>query len=165
MNLMKSLSLMVVILAFGSVLSCVDADPQIAKPPKGVIPVKEAKLLDRTYTDTRYNLISEKLGFKDNRSSWWSIEDLEDYIAYAKSQASEKGYQVDGLRVYMGAYPKSYSRPEVAGFTTLFIVPTGTPSTQESSLNLFANFQESTDLDVPPLNMGHSRTPPSAGYE
>jgi len=164
MSFLKSGWVVIATFLLCSTVSCVEQDTKVVKPPKGVIPIKEAKMLDRTYGETRHAIISEKLGIKDNRSSWWSIEDLEDYIAYARSQAKEKGYQVDGLRVYFGAYPKSYGNQEVAGFSTLFIVPTGNVETQQGSLNLFSNYQQSTDLEIPPLNMGHSRTPPDQGY-
>lgn len=145
--------------------SCAEQESKNVKPPEGVISVKEAKLLDKTFTETRHNLISNSLGIQDNRSSWWSIEDIENYIAYAKSKASEEGLKVNGLRIYFAAYPKDFKNQEVAGRSTLFIVPTGAKSIQESSLSILnTSFDENDDLDIPPLNMGHAGNPPHRGY-
>ena len=164
MSFIKSVWVLVASVLFFSLIGCAEPDTKVVKPPKGVIPIKEAKMLDRTYGETRHALISEQLGVKDNRYSWWSIQDLEDYIADARSQAKEKGQEVTGLRVYFVAYPRSYGNQEVAGYSTLFIGPTGTSTTQQGSLNLFSSFQEDADLEIAPLNMGHSRTPPGTGY-
>ncbi|WP_231850219.1 hypothetical protein [Winogradskyella sp. PG-2] len=54
----------------------------------------------------------------DNRSSWWSIEDIQNYINYAENQAGELGYTMDGLRIYLGSYPNSKGE---TGLTTLFL--------------------------------------------
>ncbi len=164
MKFIKTGTLVFTYLVLSVVVGCVEPESKVVKPPKGVISIKEAKLLDRTYTETRHSLISENLGIKDNRSSWWSIEDLEAYIAYARAEAKSKGKNVSGLRIYFGAYPKSYNDQDVAGYSTLFIVPTGNSTTQEGSLNLFTSYQEDADLEIAPLNMGHSRTPPGRGY-
>lgn len=165
MSFIKSGWVLVATVLISTIIGCAQPDTKVVKPPKGVIPIKEAKMLDRTYGETRHLLISEQLGIKDNRSSWWSIQDLEDYITYARSQAKEKGQELTGLRVYFGAYPRSYGNQEVAGYSTLFIVPTGNSSTQQGSLNLFSSFQEDADLEIAPLNMGHAGNPPHVGYD
>ena len=137
-----------------------------AKPPKGVISIEEAKILDRTFTETRADAINKAIGMPDSRSSWWSVDDLEAYIAYAKRVAKEKGYNVNGLRVYYGAYPKDYHNAEVSGYSTLFIVPTGNKAASNEAAVFSINFQEEEeDLEVPPLNMGHLRKPPPGTYQ
>lgn len=147
------------------ITGCTNQKSQSLKPPKGVISIEEAKILDKTYTVTRQIVLDSALGIEDSRSSWWSLEDLEAYIDYAKTQAKEKGMEVNGLRIYHGAYPKDYGTREEAGYSTLFIVPTGTHSTKEGSILVnFSSQQSESDLEIAPLNMGHSRTPPAANY-
>ena len=53
--------------------------PEISKP-KGVITPAQAKTLDQAY-NIKHNIINDSLFRKsadggDNRSSWWSIEDI-----------------------------------------------------------------------------------------
>ena len=153
--------------AVSTFISCTEQGNS-SKPPEGVISIEEAKILDRTFTKTRANVINEAIGMPDSRSSWWSIEDLEQYISYAKSLANEKGYLVNGLRVYYGAYPKDHHDQSVAGYSTLFIVPTGVKavSNEASMINFNAFLQtDEDDLDIPPLNMGHTRKPPPEDYQ
>ncbi|MFI8378266.1 hypothetical protein [Leeuwenhoekiella sp. NPDC079379] len=145
--------------------SCSDSAMSTVKPPSGVISIEEAKLLDKTYTDTRQRVLEKSLGTEESRSSWWSLEDIEAYIAYAKSQAKEKGMNVEGLRIYQGAYPTNYGVSKLAGAATLFIVPTGTSSEKEGTILInLAPVQGGSDLQIAPLNMGHARTPPASNY-
>lgn len=146
------------------ITSCHDQDSYV-KPPGGVISIEEAKLLDRTYTETRQSILESALGREEGRSSWWSIDELEAYIAYAKFQAEEKGMRVKGFRIYQGAYPKNYGDHKRAGSATLFIVPTGTTAKKEGTILInLAPLEGGDDLEIAPLNMGHPRNPPSANY-
>lgn len=131
-------------------------------PPSGVISIKEAIALNDEWTKTRCNAmdgcITKVSGGKvthDNRSSWWSIEDLEAYIKYAKSQTKKK---VTGLRIYCGAY----NNPDNDGnfYATSFIVPT----TGEGSLGKDTADGGPEDLPIPPLNVGHQGDPPEEEY-
>ncbi|WP_442845530.1 hypothetical protein [Leeuwenhoekiella sp. H156] len=173
MGLFKRNIFVIAAILFGISQACVEPDTDsdlemnsvALRRPNGVIPIKQAKLLDRTFKETRQPALAEKLGVEDNRSCWWSIDDLEDYIAYARAEALAQGYELSGLRIYTGAYPKSHSDKKMAGFATMFIVPTGNSTIQQAGFMLFPFSQEEkTDLEIDPLNMGHSRTPPSTGY-
>ena len=133
--------------------------------PKGVISPKEAKALDQAY-NIKHNIINDSLFKKspdggDNRSSWWSLEDIQNYIDYADNQAGELGYTLDGLRVYLGSYP---AKPgEMAGLTTMFIVPTGKKNASQGAI--FALQQKSSDIsDADPLNLGQQGWPPDSNY-
>ena len=124
--------------------------------PKGVITPEQAKQLDQNYNQ-RHALISKDLGLDDNRSSWYSIEDLENYLVYAKNQADTLGYKLDGIRIYEGAHGER-------GLTTMFLVPTGIPSENPNVKNLVAR---ATAGDIPggdALNDGNDGNPPSANY-
>ncbi|REG88170.1 hypothetical protein [Winogradskyella sediminis] len=139
-------------------------DPPIIKPPSGIITPEEIMTLDQAYNE-RYQIINDSL-FKDsktgdNRSSWYRLEDIEAYLAYAKQQAKDNGNTLDGLRLYLGAYPDTST--EKPGLTTLFFVPTGYANTSEGSF--FSMQGGSGDLKKSDgLNIGGTGHPPSANY-
>lgn len=128
--------------------------------PKGIITPEQAKALDNAY-DSRHDLISDSIvGRPDNRSAWWSIEDMEGFISSAKKQSKELGYDMNGIRVYLGAHA---GEGDVVGYTTVFMVPTGSLSLSEGKV-----------LSAPPgngdipgangLNDGIFGDPPAATY-
>lgn len=124
--------------------------------PKGLISPKEAKSLNDAYT-TRCELVSKNITKRpDNRSSWYALEDIENFLTYAKAQAKELGYEMDGIRIYCGAYPEENGQ---AGYSTSFIVPT--------SSNKIGEEGGGESNDVPGangLNHGGNGVPPSANY-
>jgi len=88
---------------------------------KGLISPKEAKQLNDAFTE-RCELISKNITKRpDNRSSWFSLEDIKAYLEYAENQAKELGHEMNGIRIYNGAYPTT---KEGVGYSTSFIVPT-----------------------------------------
>jgi len=130
--------------------------------PKGLINPSEIEALDQAY-NSRHTLISDSLiKTPDNRSSWYSIEEIESYIAYAKQQAGSLGYTLDGLRLYAGAYPDTKEGP---GLMTMFFVPTGFQNVSEGSMLPTAQGGGSNDLKgADGLNFGKKGVPPSANY-
>ncbi|WP_299779813.1 hypothetical protein [uncultured Formosa sp.] len=129
--------------------------------PKGLITPEEAKILDKAY-NPRYDLLSNSvLKRKDNRSTWYALEEIETFLAYAKQQASDLGYSLDGIRIYEGAYPEVKG---VAGYTTMFMIPTGTSKKIKKSI-LKSTSSESEDIpEGDGLNMGQGGNPPEANY-
>ena len=134
--------------------------------PTGLITPKEAKVLDQAY-NTRYNLISDSIVTRsggDNRSVWFSKKDVENYLKYADSQSNALGYNMDGIRIYMAAYPND---PKLgAGYTTVFMVPTGNEALSEGSFSFF-NLKRAGSGDIPGgdgMNDGGTGFPPSANY-
>lgn len=123
--------------------------------PKGVISPARAMTLDKNFNE-RHEAMSNVIGKPDNRSSWYSFEDMENYLAYTKNQTDSLGYSIDGIRIYFAAYgDKEYS--------TLFLVPTGTKKTAKGQ----NNFLPPTSGDIPGagvLNDGSDGHPPSANY-
>jgi len=121
--------------------------------PKGLISSNQAKTLNDAYT-TRCELVSSKITNRpDNRSSWYSLEDLKTFLNLAETQAKELGYTMDGVRIYCGAYPTDKGQ---AGYSTSFIVPTAANENDGGSSN-----------DIPGangLNVGGHGNPPGANY-
>ena len=128
--------------------------------PKGIITPAEAKALDVAF-NSRHQLISDSIvGRPDNRSAWWSIEDIEGFISLARTQSKALGYDMNGIRVYLGAHVNSGTE---VGYSTVFMVPTGNLSLSEGKV-----------LSAPPgngdipggngLNGGEEGDPPPANY-
>lgn len=93
---------------------------------------------------------------EDNRSSWWSLEDLDLYIKHAKKQAKELGYEMNGIRVYCGAHSEDNC------YSTAFIVPTAA-----GSLGKDGDGEDDGGSDIPGgdgLNKGPAGNPPGIGY-
>ncbi len=136
-------------------------EEEIVKP-KGLITPEEAKALDQAF-NSRHTLISDSIVKKpDNRSSWYSLEDMRNYLKYAENQSRELGYTMNGVRIYLGAYPNT---PKNIGYTTMFLVPTGTKSiSQGSMLNLTLQDGGGDILGGNGLNNGSGGFPPNANY-
>lgn len=132
--------------------------------PKGIITSAQAKILDNAY-NLKHRIINDSLFKKstdggDNRSSWWAIEDIQNYINHAEHQAGELGYNMDGLRLYLGSYPDANGE---TGLTTMFFVPTGIVNKSQGSM--FPIQGGSGDIQgADGLNMGESGKPPGANY-
>ena len=106
--------------------------------PKGVITPEQAKTLDEAY-NPRHKLISDSIVTReggDNRSSWYSLDDMRNYLNYAEKQTKDMGYTMNGIRVYLGAYPDV--RDQV-GYTTMFFIPTGYQAVSKGNMT-FLNF-------------------------
>ncbi|MDN3492984.1 hypothetical protein [Winogradskyella bathintestinalis] len=135
------------------------------KKPSGLITPEEIRTLDQAYNE-RYKIINDSL-FKnskaeDNRSSWYKLDEIENYLAYAKHQAKEKGYTLNGLRLYLGAYPDTN---EGKGLTTLFFVPTGYENKSDGNFLSLAGDDDGDDIPGGGgLNIGGTGHPPSANY-
>jgi len=136
---------------------------QLPPKPYGYITSETAKKLDEAYNE-RYSIINDSL-FKDpkeedNRSSWYKLQAIEEYLAYTKYEAKQGGYTLDGLRLYLGAYPDS---KEGRGLTTMFFVPTGYKTVSDGSIFSL----QGGGKDLPGfggLNLGSQGTPPGANY-
>jgi len=124
---------------------------------KGLISPVQAKELSDAFT-SRCKLISKDIVKRpDNRSSWYSIKDLRAYLDYAEKQARELGHEMNGVRIYCGAYPTVNGK---VGYSTSFIVPTAEIIDGKDS-------EPKTSADVPRadgLNDGQNGWPPNASY-
>ena len=143
-----------------------EADERVIKP-KGVIPPSEAKILNNEWTDKRKAAVDKAAGRPDNRSSWWSVEDIQNYIVYAQNQTDGLGYKMDGLRVFLGVYPGNAPDGK-ADYTTMFLAPTGKKKLATNSLIHIENDHSSGGSDTidgaDVLNKGGNGHPPGSGY-
>ena len=140
-----------------------NAESRIAAP-KGLISPDQIKALDQAY-NPRHQLISDSLVKRDggdNRSSWYELNQVRNYLNYAENEAKELGYTMDGVRIYLGAHPNENGE---AGYTTLFFVPTGKPNKATASLFNFS--MQTGGGDIPGgggLDFGNHGYPPRANY-
>ena len=134
--------------------------------PKGVITPAQAQVLNDNWTNTRKQAVDSAAGRPDNRSSWWSLNDIKNYLSYAENQADTLGYKMDGIRVYLGVYSGNAPNGK-ADYTTLFIVPTGKKVHSDANFSLF-NFSmlagggDISGADA--LNDSSPGYPPDANY-
>ncbi len=97
----------------------------VSKDAKNV----EADTLIREYKQKRWVSNSARIGKPDSLSAWYSIEEMENFLALAKTHGG------DGIKFYYGAYPEDYSaKPEYAGLQTLVMVGTKSKLTEMGAI-------------------------------
>jgi len=134
----------------------VEQVPEKIVKPKGVITVEQAKILSDNWSKTRKSAVdsaARRQGrAEDDRSTYWDLEDIENYIGYAKKSADSLGYKMTGLRVYLGVYGENAGETK-KNLTTMFIAPTGHKATSKAS-NFNFSVQGNNPLPVSPINKG-----------
>lgn len=115
--------------------------------PLKCITVEEARKLQDNWESTRAKIIDSNLGKIDSREFYYTIEELEEYLAYVKDESQKQGINNPGVRIYLGAYDDSKSN-----YATVFIAPT--EGETKSSKNNYS---------IDPFNFGQSGHPPK-GY-
>ncbi|KAF2510601.1 hypothetical protein [Flavobacterium foetidum] len=136
--------------------------------PSQLITKEFAKQLNVNYNSKRASLAANKKQKEDANAIWYSIEELEKYIHYVKTQGAEEGYAVDGIRFYFGVYPEDEKLGEKAGMTTLFLVPTGkkVAKNETAKIQNFVEVEETSEdiQSLEPMNYGNIGRPPSLLY-
>lgn len=121
---------------------------------------KEAQELNQNFVKTRTKSIDIAIGKKDAISSWFSLEEIKNYISYVEEQAKLKDLNVNGLRVYFGAYSNSIKNVSKKGLATVFFVPTQV----KIKSDIDGGDENSDIIDIDALNDGQVGDPPSAEY-
>ncbi|MNK38571.1 hypothetical protein D3C87_571620 [compost metagenome] len=135
--------------------------------PSQLITKEFARQLNVNYNNKRASLSAKREQKEDANAIWYSLEELENYIHYIKTNGAKEGYNVDGIRFYFGVYPDDEAHGEKAGLTTLFLVPTGKKERSSTEqVQSFALMQEtSSDIQsIEPMNYGNIGRPPSLLY-
>jgi len=96
---------------------------QVQRPQK-CITEKEARELHDNWCAKREGHLKKNLGFEDARDFYWTLEELEEYLAYVKQESAQQGIKNPGIRVYLGAYSKEKCKIG-KGLATVFLAPTG----------------------------------------
>jgi len=135
--------------------------------PSQLITKEFARQLNSNYNNKRASLVAGKEEKEDANAIWYSLEELENYIHYIKTNGAKDGYNVDGIRFYFGVYPDDEKHGEKAGLTTLFLVPTGKKAENNTQVQSFALMKEAASSDIEsldPMNYGKIGRPPSLIY-
>lgn len=137
--------------------------------PNQLITKEFAKQLNVNYNSKRAASLAGKAAKKEDANAiWYSLEELENYIHYIKTNGAKDGYNVDGIRFYFGVYPDDEQHGEKAGLTTLFLVPTGKKIEENTAkIQSFALTKEASSSDIQslsPMNYGNIGRPPSLLY-
>ncbi|RAJ17189.1 hypothetical protein [Olleya aquimaris] len=116
--------------------------------PKGIITSAEAKELSDNWTDLRKS-VNDSVAYNeaDNRSSWYSLTDLNAFLA----KVAKDHPNADGIRFYLGVD----TSVGTGGYTTVFMVPTQAGEREEGHDDI-------TGADG--LDRGMTGYPPNAAY-
>ncbi|QXP58496.1 hypothetical protein [Olleya sp. HaHaR_3_96] len=115
--------------------------------PTGIITAKEAVELSDAWTKLRQDANNTAAGQEDNRSSWFSIDDMEAFIKMIK----EENPFVNGVRCYLGVNQISKINPN--GLTTVLMVPTESKGGKNQDI-----------IDANGMDRGDAGMPPGQGY-
>ena len=88
------------------------------KPTK-CISVAEARNLQDNWVNTRANDLERDLGYVDTREFVYSVAELEEFLAYVKSESTKQRISNPGVRIYFAAYNDAKSNK-----ATVFLAPT-----------------------------------------
>lgn len=85
--------------------------------PRKCLKPEEGRALQNIWKKSRGKEIEDGQGYIDTREFWYSIEELQEYLDYVKQKSKEQGVNNPGIRIYLGAYPKT---EENKSYTTIF---------------------------------------------
>jgi hypothetical protein len=130
------------------------------------ITAKDAVDLWKNYNAPQKTAITLPDSLNSN-SAWFSIYELENYIAYAKAETKKRKIPLSGMRLYFGRYPDGLKK--IGGLNTIFFSPTGKFRTKKGQVgsNSSEEDPDSQDPDLTDLNLlnfGSSGWPPYIVY-
>ena len=132
--------------------------------PKQLISNEKAKELNQNFIAAKTNSKKNLSDKEDANALWYSLQTLENYIAYIKTEGNTKGYDVDGIRFYFGVYSDTETKDK-AGYTTLFLSPTGKLKTKNLISRTIDSSTDSKDIiELQPMNFGGMGNPPKMEY-
>lgn len=102
------------------------------------------------YKQERWIHNSKRLGKEDSLSVWYSLEELEEFLAKARDHGA------DGIRMYFGAYDQDHApQPVYAGRQTIVMVGTKQKATEtgETNKDIYINTEKGSTILA--YNVGH----------
>jgi hypothetical protein len=97
----------------------------------------------RNYKTERWAHNSKRLGKEDSLSVWYSVEELEEFLAKAKDHGA------DGIKLYFGAYDKEHAPlPLYEGRQTIVLVATKDKETERGTVtkDLYINTDKGASI-------------------
>ena len=97
----------------------------------------------KNYKQERWMHNSKRLGKEDSLSVWYSLEELEEFLAKAKDHGS------DGIRMYFGVYGQDHApQPLYAGRQTIVMVATRQKETENgmATKDIYVNTEKGASI-------------------
>lgn len=150
--------------------SCIDGDDDITEMPTGLITPQTADEMEELYVSNQYAVLNKALiaagdNQPDSRETWFSIEEMERYIAYVKRASDSLGYKNLGIRIYQAGKKERNGKI----YTTVFLTPTHRNEPKVSIGSFFFNSAHAQTVSVNEnsvslysLDYGQYGRPPSA---
>lgn len=88
--------------------------------PKKCISIEEAREYQNNWKETRGREIRNSQGYEDTCEFWYSLDELQEYLDYVREKSAMQGVKYPGLRIYLGAYPKTSDKKS---YSALFLLP------------------------------------------
>lgn len=129
--------------------------------PTQLISHSKAKELSANFVAQKSGKHVTSAGQEDANALWFSLEELEKFIEYIKTEGSNQGFTVDGVRIYLGVYSNNETVGR-AGYTTMFMSATGRKVNSATPMSGGATSQDLTTVN--PLNYGSMGNPPKMQY-
>ncbi len=125
----------------------------MAKPTNTILPSKAKRYLENWKTNRGRAIESD--GFEDTYETWFSLQELKEYIQYLEENSPE-GQEL-GIRVYYASYPNDATEVIEAkrGTSTVFLAPTAREIKEDGST------ADSNNYNLDPLNNGSVGNPPT----
>ena len=118
---------------------------------------KHVDTVIKNYKRERWVHNSKRLGKEDSLSVWYSIEELEEFMAMAKAQGG------DGIRLYFGAYDQDHKdNPVFSGRQTVALVATKHKTSRKGESNKDIYITTENGSSILAWNAGHI-CPPYCG--
>jgi len=125
----------------------------------------EAKKLNQDFVKTRSKAIKKAIGKNDALSSWFSIDELKNFISDVEKEGKDKGITVNGIRVYFGAYPKEDKDKKKDNMSTVFLVPTKPYAGSMQKDGVDEGDEGGNDIEeLGGVNKGSQGIPPDSEY-
>ena len=107
------------------------------------VSTEHANTVIKNYKKERWVHNSRRIGKEDSLSVWFSIEELEEFLAKAKDHGAS------GVRYYFGAYEENFAeRPLYAGRQTIVMVATkqATTSNGPKDKDIYISSKEGNEI-------------------
>jgi len=129
-------------------------------PKEKLISQKTAKQYINQYNSVKYKAISEATGKPDALEFYYTIEQLEGYINYAKNEARKKGYAATGIAISLAAYPQDvHVAQKQNGLTTIILRPYGHKIINRGGVLPPPNNNDDIIESIDPMNDSNSSPP------
>ncbi len=92
---------------------------------KKPLTAKECTELYENYSKTNAIILEKAKNKEDARNVWFSIKEIQEYIAHLRGEFSEKEFETLGISIYLGAYGKNsdLDGKDVSEYQTVFLYP------------------------------------------